>query len=232
MKKIICSIIGLLFIAISMGKTSDKEFQMQDSITPPEFMIEKVNWAGDDIVTLTDYLKRMIQYPDVSIREQQMGTVVADFVVTSEGKLSKLRIINSVSEEIDEEMIRILEETEGMWKPGLINGMPAPLKKEVSLAFVPGDQFDLVEIAKEAFAKGNEEMFVKNRPSRALGYYDKAVMMLPYDIYILSIRSLCKNELGDKMGARDDWERVFQIGLGDAGQLETGLFIRKPRNLR
>jgi len=154
-----------------------------------------------------------------------MGTVVVEFVVTDNGELKDYRVINSVSDELDQEVIQALEGTRGMWIPGLINGYPAPMKKLVSLVFTPDNGSDLVQAAKEYFNQGNELLYTKENPKRALKYFNEAVRLLPYEKDLLGVRSLCKYRLGDKQGAREDWERIIDLELGDVNQLETGYLI-------
>lgn len=222
MKRNVIILIGLAVTILSTG---------QDSIVSPVFMPEKATWLGPEVKTINDYLEKTAKYPEEAKQERKGGTEVVDFVVTAEGELTQFRVINSVSDVIDKEMIRVLEETRGMWKPGLINGIPAPMKKEVYLTFVPNDSYDLTEMAKKNVEQGNEKLFVDKDPKAALKYYDQAVVIYPYDKDILAVRSLCKYEMGDKQGAREDWERIVNMGMGDAQQLETGIIIVKMKEL-
>ena len=229
MKKNLFIYIGLTITAMSYGQNGSEVVLQKDSITPPEFWVEKTGGFGSNIKTINDYLKSAVVYPDGAKRQRQMGTVVVEFVVTDNGGLKDYHVINSVSDELDQEVIRALEGTRGMWNPGLINGNPAPMKKEVSLVFMPDDGSDLVKVAKKYFNKGNEMLFTKENPKRALKYFNKAVALLPYEKDLLAVRSLCKYKLGDTQGAREDWERIINMELGDVSQLETGYLIIKTK---
>ncbi len=57
---------------------------------------------------------------------------------------------------------------------------------------MPDDGSDLVEVAKKYFNQGNEMLFTKENPKRALKYYNEAVALLPYEKDLLAVRSLCK----------------------------------------
>lgn len=222
MKRNLFILIGLALTILSLG---------QDKITSPVFMAEKATWLGSEVKTINDYLESTAVYPEAAKKERKAGTEVVEFVVTAEGELTKFHVINSVSGDIDKEMIRVLEETRGMWKPGLINEEAAPMKKEVYLTFVPNDSYNVVEMAKKNVDQGNEKLFVEKDPKGALEYFDQAVVLLPYDKDIMAVRSLCKYEMGDKQGAREDWERIVNMGMGDAQQLETGIMIVKMKEL-
>jgi tetratricopeptide (TPR) repeat protein len=128
-------------------------------------------------------------------------------------------------------MIRLLEGISGMWIPGKIDGSPAPLKKKVTLTFTPDPSYDLLQIAKTHMDNGNRELFEKENPKRALGHYNKAVTLLPYEKNLLLLRSLCNFELGQMDEARRDWGRIVNLNLGDRSQLETGYIIVKMQEL-
>jgi len=232
MKKLRFLIIALSIVAFSINVAGNSTPADKDSIVSPQFAPEGSDWIGPEIQTIDDYLNQYVRYPESSGKKKQLGTEVVEFVVTTGGELTDFRVINSVSKAIDQEMIRALSQTQGMWKPGLLNGVPVPMKKEVSLVFVPGDNYNLSEIAKKHLESGNKALFEKKNPKRALKHFDQAVKIFPYNKDILSLRSLCRYELGDKQGAREDWKRIVDMEIiGDAAQLETGHLIVKMQSL-
>ncbi|HDS07127.1 MAG TPA: hypothetical protein ENO05_05815 [Bacteroides sp.] len=232
MKKTRFILIALSIIAFSVNLTGNSVPAEKDSIVSPQFAPEGSDWIGSDIQTIDEYLDQYVRYPESSGKKKHLGTEVVEFVVTTGGQLTDFRVINSLSKAIDQEMIRALSQTQGMWKPGLLNGVPVPMKKEVSLVFVPGDNYNLTEIAKKHLDSGNEALFEKKNPKRALKHFDQAVKIFPYNKDILSLRSLCRYELGDKQGAREDWKRIVDMEIiGEAAQLETGHLIVKMQSL-
>lgn len=144
---------GLAFAAISICGTGNKLLAAQDSIISPVFTVEENSWVGSDVQTIDDYLNKYIRYPEASGKKKQMRTAIIEFVVTTEGEVKVFHVINSVSKAIDEEMVRVLAQTGGMWEPGLLNGMPVPMKKEVSLVFVKIKQLEGYEELNEALEK-------------------------------------------------------------------------------
>jgi TonB family protein len=203
----------------------------QEHITPPEFTLEGSMWEDMDIDNVEDFLTQFASYPERARAWDIVGTVIVNFVVTTEGEVTDIQVINSVSNELDAEMIRLVEGTSGMWIPGKIDGSIAPLKKEVSMTFAPDPNFDLVQVAKVEVDEGNKELFENNNPKRALEHYSKAVSILPYEKDLLSLRSLCYYELGKKEEARKDWKRIIDLNMGDRSQLETGYLIVKMKDL-
>ena len=228
MKKILFS---LFFLSLTLLIAAQTESELKDKIISPEFDASKAPWAGADVKTIDQYLKKVVEYPEDARSLKLMGTCVIEFVVTPRGRVRDLNVINSVSSSIDRAMISAINDTDGMWKPGSVNGSPAHMKKEVSLVFVPGPEIDLVAEARKQLELGNAALFTDQNPKKALEHLDRAVLMLPYDKNLLSLRSYCKYELGDKKGARKDWERVVNMDIGETAQLETGYLIIKMKDL-
>lgn len=181
-------------------------------ITTPEF---KSNSGNVGNVYLKNYLLRHLEYPENSLQWNQEGTEVVQFIVTSEGHVTDLTIINSLSQDIDREVIRVLMSTSGMWRPAFENGKPVAKAREVSIAFAPGElnpDKRFIHEAQEYLALGNKQFFNKKDNKNALYFYDKAVRYVPNDKNLLATRGICKYQLGDKAGACNDWNRIRSLG--------------------
>ncbi|KAF0237280.1 MAG: outer membrane protein [Prolixibacteraceae bacterium] len=189
---------GMLIAAIATGQNREL---IEIEVKPPVF-------KGDEPGTISDFLQKYVEYPEESRQWKLQGTEVVQFVVTIQGELSNFKVINSVSPGIDREVIRLLELTNGIWIPGTINGEPAAMEKEVSLAFKLSPASDFVEKAKWNMKKGNELLFLKDQPGKALKYFNMAVNFLPNDDAIHGIRGFCKYRMGDENGANRDWDRA------------------------
>ncbi len=194
----------LLFAAgvlITTITTAQNQMLNSVEVTLPVF-VENVSNSIDE------FLQKNAEYPTESYLAGLEGTEVVKFVVLKDGKLSDFSVVNSVSPEIDNEVIRLLSFTNLKWLPGTKNGIPVEMETEVSLAFKVKQTSDFVEMAKRNMKKGNELLFVKNQPKRALKYFDSAINFLPYNETILGIRGLCKYRIGDEKGADSDWSRA------------------------
>jgi len=172
----------------------------------------------NELIPLKDYLLENIQYPEESKKWGKEGTEVVQFIVTPEGKVTDFNIINSVSSEIDEEVIRVLKTTNQMWKPGMNNETPVAMEKEVSVVFnISTDDRQVSNAnffvqAKKNFDIANKKFFIKENNKSALRYYNKAILYLPNDKALLVTRGMCRYELGDKNGACQDWNRIKTLG--------------------
>ena len=209
------AIFALIFSPI-LAQKSVEEMQ----ITPPKFPAKMVLVHGQTAGSIDEYLKQHVLYPARSAHNHVLGTEVIQFEVSPSGTLSSFQVINSVSLEIDQEVIRILETTSGNWVPGTIDGVPSSQVREVSLTFKPNEDYDLVAHAMAFHDQGNRIMFLKKDPKRALKYYNQAIMLLPSEESILAARCCCKCELGDKEGAQQDLERILVLNPGVRDQFK------------
>ena len=181
-------------------------------ITAPEFT---ANFKTEGQGYLKNYLLSHLEYPESSLQWNEEGTSVVQFLVTAKGEITNVNIVNSVSRDIDREVIRVLMSTSGMWRPALENGQPVAKEREVSIVFAPGElnpEQKFVKKAKESLALGNKQFFVKKNNKNALYFYDRAIRYVPNDKGLLVTRGMCKYQLGDKAGACKDWNRIKSLG--------------------
>jgi TonB family protein len=187
---------GMLVAAIATGQ--NRELKTID-VTPPSL-------KNDVAISIGDFLQKNVEYPAEARNWKFRGTEVIQFVVSPDGKLTGYTVLNSVSTDIDKEVIRTLESTSGKWVAGTINGKPVSMETVVSMAFMLNPKDDFVEMAKWNMRKGNELLFLKEQPKKALKFYNYAVNLLPNNETIHAIRGFCKYTLGDENGANHDWD--------------------------
>ena len=228
---LICLILSI--VAIGQSETQNQRVDPEDAgFTPPQFTgIE--NRASiletDNSLLVKNYLLNNLICPSKSAKCWKEGTEIVQFTVSPSGNVSNFKVITSVSSEIDHEFIRVLETTDGMWKPGYSNGEPTAMKNEVSMLFKVGDYDDseivnyFTEKASNYFTKGSLNLLVKNKPEKALRLYSKAVLYRPNDKGLLLLRGMCSYELGDTESAQRDWDRIATLGGIEAGKFDNDL---------
>jgi TonB family protein len=165
--------------------------------------------------SLENYLSRNVIYPEQAVNAFKQGTVMVKFVVSPKGEISDFKVTNSVSAEIDDEVIRVLLTTAGMWIPGYFNGEPVAEEKEVSVVFKLselGKFYDFAYLGQKYFSKGSEIFFIKNNAQKALKFYDQGITLLPRDQGLLLMRGMARYESGDTKGACQDWTRLKELG--------------------
>ena len=209
----------MIFTIIALGQEPEANVK-EVKVTAPKFAgienaVEILNASESE--TINGYLSKNFNYNDNRDVKPE-GTEVVQFTVTPSGELTDFVIINSVSRDIDKEMIRVLQTTGGMWIPGYNNKVPAAMTKEVSMAFYGGNNASksvteiFTEKATHYFMDGSKILFEKQNPKKAMKYYRWGLNYLPYDKNLLIMRGICRFETGDKDGAHQDWTRVKEMG--------------------
>lgn len=70
---------------------------------------------------LFKYLINNLNYPDKAIKKRTEGTVYLQFVVSKDGKVRDIEVLRGVSQELDNEAVRVIREMP-TWKPGSHEG--------------------------------------------------------------------------------------------------------------
>ncbi len=92
---------------------------------------------------LLEYIYQNIEYPETAKRNAVQGTAVASFVVEKDGRISKLKIVRSVSRECDLEVLRVIRSFP-TWIPGTQQGKTIRIQMTLPVRFKLSDE----EIAK------------------------------------------------------------------------------------
>ena len=132
---------------------------------------------------LLEYVYTNIKYPKQDRQDGNQGTAVSQFVVDKNGKMKDIEIIRSVSETIDAEVIRLLEEmqTSVTWKPGVHEGKNVDVKFTLPVKFVlsegqldeekqsfefsvfPNPSNDFLSVKMDQVVKGTLEVVIYNK---------------------------------------------------------------------
>ncbi len=87
---------------------------------------------------LMDYMYKRLTYPPEAYEQGLEGTVVASFVVHTDGSLGDVKILRDVGGGCGEEVLRILHgmQEEGIrWRPGYHEGRPVPVRFSLPIRF-------------------------------------------------------------------------------------------------
>lgn len=85
---------------------------------------------------LMSFLAKNIEYPTEAVQQKTEGKVICQFVVTSEGKITDVKVVRGVTSALDQEAVRVLECMPD-WVPGKQDG------KAVNVRFVIPINFKL-----------------------------------------------------------------------------------------
>ena len=90
---------------------------------------------GDERTFLKEWVYQYIKYPDSAIAEGLEGTERVEFVVDKNGSVKDVKVIKSLSEEIDNEVIKVFKASP-KWKPAILNGSPVNVKIVLPVEFI------------------------------------------------------------------------------------------------
>ena len=85
-------------------------------------------------VKMMEYLMTNIRYPEAAHKAGIQGRVVVNFIVEPDGTISNANVVRSVSEELDAEAIRVVENMP-KWKPGMQNDKVVRVKYNIPVSF-------------------------------------------------------------------------------------------------
>ncbi len=231
MKKNVIFAISMLLAAFAVGQNLNVE---EVEVTAPQFTGVKnaiVHQNESANVLIKNYLKENVGFPAEAAASKAEGTEVVQFTVTANGGVADFKIINSVSRNVDNEIIEALKATNGMWLPGYNNGKPVDMTKELSMVFCleRKSSESIKELFKEKaanyFNSGTVAFLEKKNSKKALRFYNLGANYLPYDNSLLLMRGMCRYELGDKEGATEDWTRMKSLG-GEVDMVNTRLRLK------
>lgn len=222
MKQSLIVLLCLFFACLAFGQDETKQINIEVEeleVTPPKFtgiMNSATFFTLSDKERLNRFLVDNFRCPAGIGDTPQEGTEVIHFTVQPDGTLSDFEVINSVCWAVDQEMIALLETTNGKWMPGIKDGKPVAMDQEVVLMLSCRDESKtrehFVKMATRYTKKANSIFWVKNKPKKALRFYNKAAVYTPNAEGLLLVRGICNYELGNEESARRDWNRIIYLG--------------------
>lgn len=85
---------------------------------------------------LFTYLAENIRYPIDAKEKNKQGTVYVTFLINPDGTIDDISILRGVYPSIDNEALRVVANTNGMWKPGYQKGKPVKIQYTLPIKFV------------------------------------------------------------------------------------------------
>ena len=77
--------------------------------------------SADPAQFLQKWVYQYLKYPEEAVLQGIQGRVMVDFVIEKDGKVSGVRVVKSVSPELDAEAVKVVSASP-KWKPGRVNG--------------------------------------------------------------------------------------------------------------
>lgn len=77
--------------------------------------------SADPAQFLEKWVYQYLKYPEKAVNEGVQGRVMVDFIIEKDGKVSDVRVVRSVSPELDAEAVKVISASP-KWKPGRMAG--------------------------------------------------------------------------------------------------------------
>lgn len=106
---------------------------IEEDSKPLEFAESMPTFPGGE-ASMIRYLSKSIIYPEAALKSKTTGTVIATFIVETDGMLSDIKILRGVSDDIDKEALRVIKNMP-KWQPGIQNGRNVRVKFRLPIKF-------------------------------------------------------------------------------------------------
>ena len=77
--------------------------------------------SADPAQFLQKWVYQYLKYPDSAVRNGIQGRVTVEFIIEKDGKVSNVRVVKGVSDELDAEAVKVISASP-KWKAGKVNG--------------------------------------------------------------------------------------------------------------
>jgi len=117
---------GNLISGTSVGKNGDFVKYTKSRDVEPQYK--------GGVQAFRNYISRNVKYPDYELKHKIQGKVILSFIIEKDGKVSNIKVLNSVSAAIDNEAIRVLQGSRD-WIPGTQYGRKVRVRYSIPLNF-------------------------------------------------------------------------------------------------
>lgn len=114
------------YIPVSTVQNNDNPLNFQ--------VIERLPEYPGGMSAFVQWLTENLKYPVTAQRSKVQGTVLVAFIVNKDGSITDLKVVKSVSQELDREALRVLR-LMPKWKPGEDHGKPCRTYFSIPIVF-------------------------------------------------------------------------------------------------
>lgn len=116
------------FLEVAKIKYSEKRKRLMLDIVMPTFL-------GGDIEDFSLWVESQVRYPASARVHQLQGVVIAQFVVTKEGKVEDVAVIKGIDKTLDKEVVKAISKSPD-WTPAEQDGEKKAVRLTVPVQFV------------------------------------------------------------------------------------------------
>lgn len=115
-----------------LSKVDSPNHELFGASRPPSFQ-------GKGMAYFSKWVNRHLKYPPSSLRARSQGTVVVNFTINEDGRLTDIKIVSSSGDSaLDEEALRVISMSP-LWFPGTIDGEPVSSTHDFPIEFYLAD---------------------------------------------------------------------------------------------
>lgn len=90
--------------------------------------------SSDPRKFIEQWVYQYLKYPASAVRDGIQGRVLVEFVIEKDGKVSDVKVLKSVSEELDAEAVKVVAASP-KWKPGKVKGEKVRCRMSIPVEF-------------------------------------------------------------------------------------------------
>lgn len=113
----------------SRGPSYDDVVSYNECDQPPLFLN-----SADPGKFLKEWVYQYLKYPESAVRNGIQGRVTVDFIIEKDGRVTDVRVIRGVDEELDAEAVKVVAASP-KWKPGRVNGNKVRTSMSIPVEF-------------------------------------------------------------------------------------------------
>ena len=110
------------------GRDEGEVLSIHDVDVKPTFL------NGDELYFLNKWVYYYVKYPESAIENGTQGTVVVEFIVETDGKVSNVEIVKGLSEDIDREVLKVVSASP-KWKAARLGNVKKRVKLTLPVEF-------------------------------------------------------------------------------------------------
>jgi protein TonB len=99
---------------------------------------DPATFQGGGIAEFRKWVMERMKYPQIALENAIQGNVIIEFVVNEEGKIRRMKVLQSPDPVLSEAAVKVLEEANKLkrgWKPGTLEGKAVKQKFVLPVSF-------------------------------------------------------------------------------------------------
>ena len=110
--------------------------EVEPEIFLPPFLEEQALFNGKPAEdAFRSYIRQNLTFPQVALDNSISGRVFVQFVIDQRGNVVDVQVVRGVDPSLDNEALRLIRSTSGMWTPGKQSGKPVKVKYTFPISF-------------------------------------------------------------------------------------------------